>query len=164
MLKFAHIAAAAENDVIGLEGQLPWNIPEDLKFFRDTTRGHAVIMGRKTYESLGKPLPHRLNIVVTRQVGFTSAAGVSVVPSLQAAYEVCRQHQSKWGDLVFIIGGGEIYQQSLKDVTLVYLTRVHGQYNGDAKYPKIDPTEFKEISRRECQGTPNYTFLTYERR
>ncbi|MGE0764570.1 MAG: dihydrofolate reductase [Bdellovibrionales bacterium] len=162
-MKLAHIAAADENNVIGVAGKLPWSIAEDLKFFRDTTRGHAVIMGRKTFESLGKPLPNRLNVIVTRQTDF-EAPGAAVVESLEAAYHYCREQSAQWGELVFIIGGGEIYQQSLKDVSLVYLTRVHSRYKGDAKYPTLNPSEFKEVSRRERKGEPNYTFLTYERR
>ena len=163
MMTLAHIVAASENDVIGAAGQLPWSIPEDLKFFRDTTRGHAVIMGRKTFDSLGKPLPNRLNVIVTRQKDF-AVPGALVVPTLEDAYAACREHVGQWGELVFIIGGGEIYQQSLKDVDLVYLTRVHLPYPGDAKYPKIDETLFNEISRRKCSGNPSYTFLTYRRK
>lgn len=163
MMTLAHIVAASENDVIGAAGALPWSIPEDLKFFRDTTRGHAVIMGRKTFDSLGKPLPNRLNVIVTRQPDF-QAPGAIVVPTLEAAYEECKKHVGKWGDLVFIIGGGEIYKQSLKDVDLVYLTRIHLPYTGDAKYPQIDESQFNEISRRKCAGNPSYTFLTYRRK
>jgi dihydrofolate reductase len=161
-MTLAHIVAAAENNVIGNEGKLPWHIAEDLKFFRDTTRGHVVIMGRKTYETLGKPLPNRLNVIVSRQPGY-QADGAVVVESLEAAYAYSREQTAKWGDVVFILGGGEIYKQSLKDVDLIYLTRVRGEYKGDAKYPELDKTKFAEIARRECQGSPSYIFLTYKK-
>jgi len=163
MMTLAHIVAASENNVIGAAGLLPWSIPEDLKFFRDTTRGHAVIMGRKTYESLGKPLPNRLNVVVSRQKDY-SVPGAIVVATLEEAYAVCKEHVAKWGELVFIIGGGEIYKQSLKDVDLIYLTRIHLPYPGDAKYPELELSKFNEISKRKCAGNPAYTFITYRRK
>lgn len=155
----SHIVAASENNVIGAGNQLPWDIPEDMKFFRDKTKGRALIMGRKTYESMGKPLPHRLNVIVTRQKDF-SAPGTVVVPSLEAAIEYCSTKTAEYGEEIFIIGGGEIYRQSLDQVQIIYLTRIHREVEGDATYPELDPQKFEEIERRE---RPGFTFLTYRK-
>lgn len=159
----SHIAAAAENNVIGADNKLPWDIPEDMKFFREKTKGHAVIMGRKTYESMGKPLPNRLNVIITRQKDYQVPGGV-VVASIDDAIEHCRGKVKEYGEEVFIIGGGEIYKQSMNLVDIIYLTRVHKAIPGDARYPAVDPRQFEEIERRERQGDPPYTFLTYRRK
>lgn len=159
----SHIAAAAENNVIGAGNKLPWDIPEDMKFFRDKTKGRAVIMGRKTYESMGKPLPNRLNVIITRQPAY-QAPGAVVVPSIDDALEYCRGKVKEYGDEVFIIGGGEIYRQSMDLIDIIYLTRVHKAVPGDATYPQVDPRQFEEIERRERPGDPAYTFLTYRRK
>ena len=156
----SHIVAASDNNVIGSDNKLPWNIPEDMKFFREKTKGHAVIMGRKTYESMGKPLPNRLNVVITRQSDF-HAPGAVIVPSIDAAVEYCQAKIPEYGEEIFIIGGGEIYKQSMALVDIVYLTRIHKSVPGDAKYPAIDPKHFEEIERRERPGDPSYTFFTY---
>ncbi len=159
----SHIVAASENNVIGSNNSLPWNIPEDMKFFREKTKGHIVIMGRKTFESMGKPLPNRLNIVITRQTGYT-IEGAKVVSSLSDAIHIAKEETPNWGDEVFIIGGGEIYRESLPLVDLVYLTRIHAQVEGDAKYPALSPQNFEVIEERERPGSPAFTFITYKKR
>lgn len=159
----SHIVAAAENDVIGVNNALPWNIPEDTQFFKDKTKGHIIIMGRKTYDSMGKALPGRLNIVITRQKDL-KLKDAKVVPSLTEAIAYAKTQLTNWKDEVFIIGGGEIYKESMAIVNLVYLTRIHQDYPGEAKYPKIERSQFTEIERRERKGQPNYTFLVYRKK
>lgn len=154
--------AVSENNVIGVNNDLPWDIPEDMQFFKDTTKNHAIIMGRKTFDSLGKGLPNRLNIVITRQPGF-QAPGAIVVADLQAALDYSYAHPDGLKEEIFIIGGGEIYKQSLPMVDRVYLTRIHQPFTGDVKYPELDPREFREVSRRPREGNPGYTFFLYER-
>ncbi len=156
----SHIVAASENNVIGAGNKLPWNVPEDMKFFKDKTNGHSIIMGRKTYESMGRPLPNRSNVIISRQKDF-HAPGAAVVPTLDAAIEYCQSKIPEYGEEIFIIGGGEIYKQSLALVDIVYLTRIHKTVQGDAKYPAIDPLHFEEVERRERPGNPAYTFFTY---
>ena len=162
-MTLSHIVAAAQNDVIGVEGGLPWNIPEDMKFFRDKTRGHAIIMGRKTYECVEHPLPDRLNVVVTRNTDY-DAPGAHVVASLEEAIEYCKQFTDKYGDEIFIIGGGEIYRQSMDIVDIIYLTRIHKDYPGDAKYPTVDLKYFEIIEQRDRSEPEPFTFFTYARK
>lgn len=163
-MKLAHIVAASENNVIGVNNDLPWNIPEDMKFFRDKTKGKALIMGRKTFESVGHPLPHRLNVVITRQTDYSSEAeNVVVVPDLESAIKYCEKVQHKYGDEVFIIGGGEVFRQSLPLVDIIYLTRIHKKYEGDVFYPELPKGMFTEVERRERTEPVPFTFLTYIR-
>ena len=159
----SHIVAAAENNVIGTQGELPWDIPEDMKFFRDKTKGKALIMGRKTFESVGHPLPKRLNVVITRQKDY-QAEGAIVVSDIASAIEVCKAKMAEYGDEIFIIGGGEIYKQSMDIVDIIYLTRIHKEFEGDAKYPNVDSEHFMEIERRERTEPVPFTFLTYKKR
>lgn len=159
----AHIVAAARNGTIGTQGQLPWDIPEDMKFFREQTAGHVVIMGRKTYESIGKPLPKRFNIVISRQPNYR-VDGASVVPSVAEALTLAGRKSADWGDEIYIIGGGEIYRQSMDLVDTIYLTRILKEVEGDAKYPEIDSEKFKEVARRPSQDSPiPLLFLTYKK-
>src|ERR1700733_2222253 len=135
-MKLAHIVAASENNVIGVKNDLPWKIPEDMNFFKEKTKGRLLIMGRKTFESVGHPLPHRMNIVVTRQKDFTSTGkNVSIQPDLQRAIEFAREHTGTYGDEVFIIGGGQIFKESLPLVDIIYLTRIDAEFPGDVHYP-----------------------------
>ena len=162
---YSHICAAAKNNIIGLHGKLPWNIPEDLKFFKEKTFGKVLIMGRKTFESLGQPLPKRLNIVISRDKNFSVPDSVLLCPSLDSAYQLCEEKDMKIYDPeIFIIGGGEIYRQSLSKVTFIYLTRIHRNYEGDACYPDIPMDQFREIDRKDREGDPSYSFITYERK
>lgn len=161
----SHIVAAAANDVIGVNNGLPWNIPEDMKFFRDKTKGRALIMGRKTFESVGHPLPNRLNVVVTRDPEYRhEAANVVVRPNLDAAIEYCRSQTSVYGEEIFIIGGGEIFKESLPIVDVLYLTRIHRDYPGDIVYPKVPERDFDLVERRDRDEPVPFSFLTYVRK
>lgn len=156
------IAAMAENRVIGKDNDLIWHLPDDLKHFKNLTRGHHVIMGRKTYESMGKPLPGRTNIVVTRKKDFR-ADGCILVNTLEEAI------QKAEGDAQpFIIGGGEIYRQSLRYAQTIELTLVHHQFDGDTTFPKIDIDYWEEVSREhhptdEKHHYP-FDFITFRRK
>ena len=158
----SQIVAASENNVIGTNNTLPWHIPEDLKFYKETTLGKILIMGRKTYEDLGKALPKRLNIVITRQPNYKLDDAI-VVPSLEEAYKVAEQHHKDWPGEVFINGGGEIYRLALPTSHKVYLTRIHKDFEGETTYPELPEGDFKEVSRREGQGEVPITFHTFER-
>lgn len=163
----SHIVAVSENDVIGSNNTLPWSLPEDMKFFRDKTKGKALIMGRKTYESVGHPLPHRLNVVVTRQAGYltgSDATNVVVRASLDEAIEYCKGQVSKYGEEIFIIGGGEIFRESMTRVDVIYLTRIHKTFDGDIHYPKVDDNVFDLVEKRDRQDPVPFSFLTYFRK
>lgn len=164
-MTLSHIVAAAENDVIGVNNGLPWNIPEDMKFFREKTKGKALIMGRKTFESVGHPLPHRLNVVVTRQADYKfPAENVVVMPDLKSAVEYCRTQTSKYGEEVFIIGGGELFKESMPLVDVIYLTRIHKDFPGDIFYPKVDTAKFELVESRDRTEPVPFTFETYSRK
>lgn len=156
------IAAMASNRVIGRDGDLPWRIPEDMKFFMSKTTGHIMVMGRKTFESFGKPLPKRLHVVVTRQRGY-KAEGAHVFPSIDEALAFCRAQTDQWGDEVFIVGGGEIYREMLNVTDRIYLTEIHREFEGDAKFPEFDKSIFKEVSRTHRTEPVPFDFVTYER-
>ncbi len=162
MSELCIVVAAAENNVIGKDNQLLWHLPKDLKFFKQTTSGGTVIMGRKTFESVGKPLPNRRNIVITRQSDF-HAEGTEVVHSLEAALEQCGDENR-----VFIIGGAEIYRQALPLTTELYLTRVHAAPDGDTYFPEMDPSEWdllwQEIHPADERHAHAFTFLHYRKR
>ena len=164
-MSLSHIVAVSENDVIGVNNDLPWEIPEDMKFFRDKTKGKAMIMGRKTYESVGHPLPHRLSIIVTRQTDYKVDNPSAVIkPDLESAIEYAKSQVSKWGDEIFIIGGGEIFKESMDLVDVIYLTRIHKTYDGDIKYPHVDPKKFELVEQRDRTEPVPFSFLTYSRR
>jgi dihydrofolate reductase len=146
-LPLCMIAAYSENRVIGNNNQLPWHIPEDAKFFRQTTLGHAIIMGRKTFESVGKPLPKRRNIVVSRTAGWL-APGAEVVPTLEQAIALARETDPE----PFIVGGSYFYQQGLPLATKLYLTEVAQVVEGDAFFPTFDEAEWHEINRQPGDG------------
>ena len=162
-MKLTHIVACSENGTIGRDGNLPWHLPEDLKFFKTVTSGHIIIMGRKTYESIGKPLPKRLNIVVTRQEGYVQE-GVTVVASLDEAYARCADLANDWGEEAFIIGGGEIYRQSLENADKIYMTRIHRDVDGDVSYPVEVLDQFEMISEESHTDPEHFSFLTYKRK
>ncbi len=155
------VVAISENHVIGKDNKLLWHLPADLKHFKDITTGHSIIMGRKTYESVGKPLPKRRNIIITRQA--ISIEGCEVVNSVEAALELCKGEQE-----VFIVGGAEIYRQSLNLTDRIYLTIVHQTFEGDSFFPEIDPKQWKEVSREDHQPDDRnnlpYSFITLETR
>lgn len=154
------IAAMAENNAIGKDNKLLWHLPADLKYFKEKTTGHTIIMGRKTYDSVGKPLPNRRNIVITRKN--IQIEGCEVVNSLADALDLCNDEKD-----VFIVGGAEIYNQSMVITDQIYLTIVHQTFEGDAFFPEISKTEWKEISREDHEAdeknTIPYSFITLKR-
>jgi dihydrofolate reductase len=163
----ALIVARADNGVIGAGGKLPWRIPEDLQFFKRQTLGKPVIMGRKTYASIGKPLPRRTNIVVTRDRGW-SAPGVLVAHDLPTALALGYEDAHRTGaDEVMVIGGAEIYAQALPHAQRIYLTEVHRAYAGDTRFD-LDLAGWEETRRAPHAATspdgPTFSFVTLERR
>ena len=145
------IVAIAENGVIGDKNALLWNIKEDMRRFRTTTTGHPVIMGRKTFESIGRPLPKRTNVVITR--GDASFEGCEVAHSLEEAIAMFPAEEE-----IFIIGGAQIYAQALPLADRLYLTIVHSDYEGDTSFPEINYSEWREVSRQEFERGEEYDF------
>jgi dihydrofolate reductase len=131
------IAAVSKNNIIGNDNKLIWHLPADLAHFKKITSGHSIIMGRKTYESIGRPLPNRRNIIVTRQE-FFSVEGCEIMGSLQEAVDSCLNEEE-----VFIIGGGDIFTQVLHAADKIYLTRIYKDFEGDAKFPELNFSEWK---------------------
>ena len=153
----ALIAAISENYVIGNDNDLPWHIPEDLKHFKEVTKGHTVLMGRKTWESIPekyRPLPKRLNIVITRQENYDVPEGVELFSSIDAAFDAHK------GEDIMVIGGGGIYEQTIERADRLYMTHVHREVPGDVFFPKIDESIWKEIERDDHE---EFSFVTYER-
>jgi dihydrofolate reductase len=157
------IVAVSENNVIGKDDALPWSLPDDLKYFRQKTEGKPVIMGRKCYESIGRPLPNRRNIVVSRKEDL-KIEGCEVVGSLEEAVEIAKGDAEE----IFVIGGAQIYELALPLAGRLYLTRVHAEIDGDVFFPEVDENEWKEVSREEHDADQEhqdaFTFLVYERR
>src|SRR5688572_23817102 len=140
------IAALSNNRVIGKNNDLPWHLPDDMKYFMQTTKGHHVIMGRKNYDSIPekfRPLPNRTNIVVTRQKNFV-AQGCTIVNSIEEGLQIAKSNNEKE---VFIIGGAEIYNQGFAMATRLYLTEILVQLEGDTYFPEFNKTQWKEVSR-----------------
>ena len=162
-LVFSHIVAASKNHVIGINNKLPWHIPEDLEYFKKMTFHKAIIMGRKTFESLGKALPNRLNLVLSRDKNF-NPEGAFCFSSIQKAIPYCSQPENlaKYGKEIFIIGGGEIFKQTLPFVHRLYVTRIHEDYKGDAFYPAIPEDQFQEIKRTDRSKPVPFSFLVFE--
>lgn len=166
----AHFVAASENRVIGKAGGLPWNIPEDMKWFRERTKHRALIMGRKTFESVGHPLPNRLNVVVTRQKDYqppyptNEKSPVVIAETIEDALEHCKRVADKYQNEIMIIGGGEIYRQSMPLVNTIFMTRVHADIQGDTYYPEIDSNQFELVEAREFTGDPSFTIQTFRRK
>jgi dihydrofolate reductase len=156
------VVAIAENNAIGKNNQLLWHLPADLKHFKQITTGHTIIMGRKTFDSIGRPLPNRRNIVVTRTAGL-QIPGAEVTNTIAAALELCAAE-----DEVFIIGGAEIYKSALTLTDRIYLTRVHASYDADAFFPEIDFGTWKETNiEKQLPDEKNhvaYTFSTLLRK
>lgn len=156
------IVAISENNAIGKNNQLLWHLPADLKHFKEITSGNTIIMGRKTYDSIGRPLPNRRNIVITRQADL-KLDGIETVNSLQEAVSLCATEKE-----VFIIGGAEIYKNSLALTNKIYLTTVHQTYEADAFFPelKVDDwiTTHQEYRLADEKNNVAYTFSTLERK
>lgn len=155
------IVAVAENWVIGGNNQLLWHISEDLKRFKSLTSGHSIIMGRKTFESIGRPLPNRKNIVVSRNANLV-IDGCIIVNSLNEALEI-----TEGEDEVFVVGGGELYRQALPLAKKMYLTKVHKTFEGDTTFPSINFNEWNLVLEQKGNPTADglgYTFLDYVRK
>jgi len=169
------IAAASENNVIGVDGDLPWSLPDDMKYFMETTQDHVCIMGRTTYESFYlRPLPNRTNVVVTRNAAYDpehpdilsrskkedpARTSTRVFTSLEDAITAYRDEH----DEVFITGGGKIYEQAMPFADRVRLTRVHTTIEGDTFFPDVDMDVFRETSSRRVEEPIPHTFLIYDR-
>ena len=160
-MMIAAIAAMSENRVIGRDNQLPWHLPADLQHFKQLTLGKTILMGRKTYQSIGKPLPNRRNIIITRDVNF-SAAGCETANSIPAALALATDQEE-----IFIIGGAELYRAMLPVTQRIYLTLVHHVCTGDTFFPELPSTEWQE---RECIKHPAdeknqyaFDFMLWER-
>jgi len=155
------IAAMAENRVIGKDNQLIWHFPNDLKHFKTLTSGHHVIMGRKTFESVGRPLPNRTNIIITRQADY-SAEGCLIAHSLEEAISMVENDEQP-----FIVGGAEIYKQALDFADCIELTIIHGEYEGDSYFPEFDLNIWKlargEKKEADAKHIHPYEFLTYKK-
>ena len=163
-MKIALVVAAAENNVIGKNNQLLWRLPNDMKFFKNTTWGMPVIMGRKTFESLGKPLAGRTNIVITRQDNWT-ALGVQVVKNLEEALSAAAETDAKEAN---VIGGGEIYALSLPLAQRIYITRVHTTLEGDTWFPEFDQQQWELLSNLDFPADEKhaytYSFQVWQRK
>ncbi len=157
------IAAMSEQGVIGVHNRLPWRLPADMRWFREHTMGKAVIMGRNTFESIGKPLAGRTNIVVSRDPEY-STAGCRVAHSLKEALQAAREASAE----VMVIGGASLYAQALPLADRIYLTLVHGRFEGDAWFPEYDPAEWRELERHDHSADEknphDYSFVILERR
>lgn len=157
------VVAKSENDVIGVDGDLPWKISADLKHFKAVTMGHPIIMGRKTWDSIGRPLPGRRNIVITRRDDLV-IDGVDVVSSIDAALDLCRKDDAA---KAMIVGGGQIYADVMGQADVIELTEVHSSIDGDTVFPKIDPARWSETARQTFAADgdiPAYSFVTLNRR
>ena len=157
------VVAKSENNVIGADGDLPWRISADLKHFKAVTMGHPIIMGRKTWDSIGRPLPGRRNIVITRRENLV-IDGVDVVKSIDAALDLCRDDDA---EKAMIVGGGQIYADIMDRADVIELTEVHTEIDGDTFFPPIDPSVWAETARETipaADDTPSYSFVTLARR
>jgi dihydrofolate reductase len=156
------IVAISENNAIGKNNQLLWHLPADLKHFKEITSGHPILMGRKTYDSIGRPLPNRRNIVITRQQDL-QIAGVEIVNSVDEAIALCANEAE-----VFIIGGAEIYKSAIANTNRIYLTTVHQHFDADAFFPLIDYKDWEETTQEyhtaDEKNNVAYTFSTLERK
>lgn len=165
-MKLCLIVAVSRNGVIGRDNQLPWHLPEDLKFFKSVTMGKPILMGRKTFDSIGRPLPGRTNIVITRDPQWHSA-GVEVAQSLEAALQLGREACHAAGaEEIMVIGGEQIYRMSLPLADRLYLTQVDAEIEGDAYFPVVDFDDWQQVSEAlpEAYDDHSYRFLTLDRR
>jgi dihydrofolate reductase len=160
----SHIVAASENNVIAYKGEMPWRLPNDFKYFKNKTWGLPVIMGRKSYEALKRSLPGRINIVVTKKTDF-HPEDVIVINTIDDAIEKAKESDTKE---IFIIGGGEIFKQTIDIVSKIYLTRVHATMQGDTFYPEINKNIWKLVEEQSFPADEKnnypYTFEVWERK
>lgn len=166
-MKISMIAAMGSNRTIGKDNDIPWHLPDDFQYFKETTKGHYVLMGRKNFESLPprfKPLPQRPNVIITRNPNY-QAEGAEVVFSLEEAIEMAREAGEKEA---FIIGGGEIYKLGLAFADCIYLTEIQGAFNGDTIFPEFDKSVWKESSRKHHSVDDRhqyaFDFVIYEKK
>jgi len=162
------IAAIGANSVIGADGEIPWRLPTDFAHFKRTTLGKPLVMGRKTFDSIGKPLPDRTNIIVTRQAGY-AAAGATVCHSVAAALELAQSIAQREGAAEVMVGGGaEIYREAMPLADRLYITHVAISPQGDAEFPPIDPATWEVTRRHDIvrgeRDSADFAVLTYERR
>lgn len=158
------IAAMSSNRIIGYKDSLPWHLPEDLQYFKTKTTGKVMIMGRKTFESIGKPLPGRYHIIITRDKNFKyDHELVSVVHDCKAAIEKARAMTATYGPEVFNVGGGQIYKDLLPFTDRIYLTEIEKDYEGDTSFPTFTEKEFKLVSKDRHVSTVAFSFCVYER-
>ena len=157
MKNLSLIVAVANHNVIGINNTLPWHLPEDLKRFRALTTGHHIIMGRKTYESLGRLLPNRTTVIVTRNKNY-QVEGALIAHNLQAALTLCA------GDTEpFLIGGAELYKEGIQLASKLYITEVHADFDGDAYFEKVDLTQWQELTREKhiAESGLQYSYVSY---
>ena len=157
MPEYIIIVAIAQNGVIGRDGKLPWHLPSDLQHFKRTTMNHPLIMGRKTYDSIGRPLPGRDNIILTRNKDL-ELPGCICVNSIEAAVKICEKQEK-----VFIIGGGDIFRDSLMITDTIIVTELKREVDGDVFFPEIDPIFFTEVERVDYDIEEPYAIVRYER-
>lgn len=162
----AIIAAVAENRVIGIGNSMPWNIPEDLGYFKSLTVGNIVLMGRKTYESIGRPLPERINIVFSKREMFKQVYNVSSIEELS---QLIAEKKDCWqSKKIFNIGGSSLFQYFLPYTDTIYLTRIYRDFSGDTYFPEINFDDWKIISRQpgdcQAQNSFSYEFIVYKRK
>lgn len=159
MSKLSIIVAMSSNRVIGVNNTLPWHISDDLKHFKSLTTGHTIIMGRKTYESIGRPLPNRRNIVISRNTE-ASYEGAEVVHSIEDAFSICKNDNE-----VFVIGGSNIYEQALSLVDYIYITEIKKSFSGDAFFPEINKQMWIESSRENhiTNDGLEFSFVKYQK-
>lgn len=162
-LRLSILVAMAKNRVIGRDNRLPWHLPADLKHFKFLTMGQTIVMGRKTYESIGKPLPGRANIVITRQTDY-EIPGAVVVNSLEDALLVCEE-TSTTDTENFIIGGEKLYQQTIKICQRMYITEIQSNFDGDVFFPEFNPGDWEETQRdKHVEGNLEYHFVVLDRK
>jgi dihydrofolate reductase len=163
-MKISAIVAMGENRAIGFKGKIPWHLSADFKRFKDLTMGHPIVMGQKTFDSIGKPLPGRTNIVMTIDPAY-AAEGCVVAHSLEEALAAAGSENA---EEVFICGGAQIYRLALPQVQKLYLTKVHGTFEGDAFFPEFDESEWQLVNSedhpKDEKNDADFTFLTYERK
>jgi len=166
-MEIAMIAAVAQNGAIGKNNDLVWSLPDDMKYFMNTTKDHFIVMGRKNYESLPpkfRPLPNRTNVVITRQPTF-KLDNAFVVHSLEEALAFCKKEKQK---KIFIIGGGQIYEQTLPHTDTLYITEIHQSFDGDTFFPNYNKDEWQEVSREhhpiDERHSHSFDFVVYKRK
>lgn len=163
MSKLVIIAAAAENNALGINNDLPWHLPDDFKRFKQITSGHKIIMGRKTLESFPKPLPNRQHIVITRDKKYVPKFKCTVFHSIDQAIEFARKDA-----VAFIIGGGQLYEQTMHYATDIELTRIHAEFEADTFFPEIDESQWQLVNEehhpKDEKHQYAFTYLTYRRK